>query len=255
MRTGLLRAARRAIRRRAAAARGGRGNPTALLLDGLDDQTLRGWKKACRYACDRNGDRRVPRIRGRARHGVSRRWWVGGFPRVMMSLARISIPPQIGGGPLPYGSTIRTMSAGTATRAIRGRYSSAAESRRRCKATWVSRARNAPPPVTRRPRQPSSRQRRLEILRFTEYRGNPTRHLLPPPGQQPGSLSYRAGVEIRFAGEAGPPLSVFGKTRHSSGVETHAKATVQSPSCKPLHPRHAEHRLHGTHCSSWGSAR
>jgi hypothetical protein len=77
-------------------------------------------------------------------------------PRVIMSPARVSVPPQIGEGPLRFVSETRIMSWGTATKAIRGRYSSAAERRMRCRATWVSRARNAPGPVASRPRIPSS---------------------------------------------------------------------------------------------------
>src|SRR5271167_4168907 len=77
---------------------------------------------------------------------------------------------------------------------------------------------------------------------------------------------------IRFAGEAGPPLSNFGK---NCGIETHTNAiqpitigsriylppaaqtaavTARSPSCKPLHPLHAGHRLRGTRCNPRGSA-
>ncbi len=78
-------------------------------------------------------------------------------PSVMISPAPNLTPPQISAGPLPLGNGTRIMSAGTATRATRGRCSSAADNRRRCKATRVSRARNAPGPVTSRPRQPSSR--------------------------------------------------------------------------------------------------
>jgi hypothetical protein len=66
-------------------------------------------------------------------------------------------PPQIGAGPLPLGSETRIVSAGEATKAIRGRCSSVADSLRLCRATWVSRARNRPAPVTSRAGQPSSR--------------------------------------------------------------------------------------------------
>ena len=82
--------------------------------------------------------------------------WPG--PRVMISPARIPIPPQIGAGRPSIGNETRIRSAGTATKAIRDSCSSAADRRRRCSLTWVSRARNWPRPVISRPRPPSSRK-------------------------------------------------------------------------------------------------
>jgi len=75
----------------------------------------------------------------------------------MISSARTPIPHQIGEDPLLVGSRTRIASAGTATKAIRGRCSSAANKRRRCKVTRVSRARNRPGPVINMLTTPSSR--------------------------------------------------------------------------------------------------
>jgi hypothetical protein len=66
--------------------------------------------------------------------------WPGA--RVMMSPAHIVIPPQIGAGRSRLGNETRIRSAGTATKAIRDSFSSAADRRMRCSVTWVSRAPN-----------------------------------------------------------------------------------------------------------------
>ena len=95
---------------------------------------------------------------GRApRFARCRRWPTPGSN--LIPPAPILIPPEIGAGLLPLGSETRTtVGRRRDKRAIRGRCSSAADSRRRCSATWVSRALNSPCPVTSRPRPPSSRK-------------------------------------------------------------------------------------------------
>ena len=79
-------------------------------------------------------------------------------PSVMISSAPSLTPPQNGANAAPRASATRIMPAGTSARAVRDRCSSAAESRRLCSATRVSRARNSPVPVPSRPTKPSSRK-------------------------------------------------------------------------------------------------
>ncbi len=120
------------------------------------------------------GNQMEPQRQGPSVRACAR--WPG--PRVMISPARIPIPPQIGAGPLPIGNETRIRSAGTATKAIRDSCSSAADRRRRCSVTWVSRARNWPRPVISRPRHALLAQGGLEIVRFAEHRRDAARHFL-----------------------------------------------------------------------------
>src|SRR6266446_519414 len=130
----------------------------------------------------------------------------------MISPAPNLTPPQIGEGPLPLGSDTRIMSAGTATRATRGRCSSAADSRKRCSAIRVNRARNTPGPVTSRPKQPSARMAAAKSLASpnTEVtlRGTPAALFLSRRGCGVCSgLGYSISAEI-LGGRGGTFRSV-----------------------------------------------